>query len=91
MEFADGKCPECGAEFGDKKPAKVTRLEEPYETPFGRFVELVGPCPSCGKNIPLWAGISGDVPDIKPGATKTIRGRSELEEPEPEPKPEPEA
>jgi len=87
MEFADGKCSECGAEFGVKEPKKITRLKETYETKFGRPVEYVGPCPSCGKNIPLWAGISGDVPHIKPGATKTIKGRSE---PEPEPEPEPE-
>ena len=90
MEFADGRCSECGAEFGDKTPEKLTRLKEPYETKFGRPVEYVGPCPSCGKNIPLWAGAPGDVPDIKPGATKTIRGKPEPES-EPEAPAEPES
>lgn len=76
MEFAYSKCSKCGVELGDKKPEKVTRLKEPYDSPYGRTVEYVGPCPSCGEDIPLWAGIAGDVPDIEPGTTKTVRGKA---------------
>lgn len=67
MEFADSSCSRCGADFGEAKPEKVTRLDTPYETPYGRVVEFVGPCPSCGEDIPLWGG--EEVPDREPAAT----------------------
>lgn len=90
MEFADGRCCECGAEFGDAKPKRVTKLKEPYTTPFGRYVEFVGPCPSCGKNIPLsYAGIESE-PEVEPEA-EAPETEAEVEPETEEPVAEPEA
>jgi len=53
MEFVGKKCYLCGKKFGVRKPKGVTEVE-PF--PFGerRIVSVVAPCPSCGKNVPLW-------------------------------------
>lgn len=56
MEFADGRCCYCGTEFGKAKPKKTTKVKEPYTNQSGRVVQIVAPCPSCGKKIPLWGG-----------------------------------
>lgn len=84
MEFADGRCCLCGAEFGDAKPKRVTKLKEPYTTWYGRYVEFVAACPSCGKKIPLYGGIepvSGVEPEPEVEAEPVA---------EPVPAPEPE-
>jgi len=54
MEFADGRCYLCGAEFGDAMPENIKEVQRPYTTPMGRFVDFVAPCPSCGHDVPLW-------------------------------------
>jgi len=65
MEFADGRCCFCGAGFGKKKPKEVTEVDKPYTNQYGRVVQLVAPCPSCGEKIPLWAG-AGALPGPEP-------------------------
>jgi len=77
MEFVGKKCHLCGEEFGNRKPESATTVE-PF--PFGerRIVSVVAPCPSCGKDVPVWE--PGPGPEPEPEA-----------EPEPtEPEPEPE-
>lgn len=82
MEFADGQCRECGFKFSGEGPedSEIIKVKEPYNS-HGREVEFVGPCPSCGKNIPLWAG-AGALTGPEPPEPEP--------EPEPEPAPEPE-
>jgi len=82
MEFADGKCPECGKKLGNRKPKDVVELDEPYTT-MKRYVSFVAPCPFCGENIPLWAGPGPGLEPSKPEPEP-------VPEPEPEPAPEPE-
>lgn len=62
MKFTDVRCPECGVEFGEAKPGKVTKVKAPYFN-FGRFVELVAACPSCGKKVPVWEGLTVAAPE----------------------------
>ncbi len=76
MEFADGQCYLCGNKFGNRKPETVTKVDKPYSVPpTGRLAEFVSPCPSCGQNVPLWAGSGEPEPEPEPEAS----------EPEPEP------
>lgn len=76
MEFADSKCYHCGTKWGNRKPTKIIRLTPPFDTtPTGRAIEYVAPCPKCGKNVPLWAGLEGEVPDIEPGAELEVKSK----------------
>ena len=77
MEFVGKKCYLCGKEFGNRKPEGATEVE-PFPFDDRRIVSVVAPCPSCGKDVPVWGDV-GPEPEPKPEA-----------EPEPEPEPEPE-
>jgi len=76
MEFVGRKCYLCGEEFGNKKPKDATEVE-PFTFNERRIVSFVAPCPSCGKDVPLWGGA-----DPFPGQAET---GPEPTEPEPEP------
>jgi len=79
MEFADGKCCECGAEFGDAKPKRVTKVKEPYTTWYGRYVEFVAACPSCGKKTPLYGGAEPE-PEPEPEPETPAKPEASAEE-----------
>lgn len=85
MEFADGQCSECGLKFSGEGPedSEIIEVKEPYNI-HGREVEFVAPCPSCGKNIPLWAG-AGALPEPEPTAPEATEPTEPVVEPEPEP------
>ena len=63
MEFVGKACYLCGKKFGNRKPKDATEVK-PF--PFGesRIVSAVAPCPSCGKDVPLWAGDSAPEPEV---------------------------
>lgn len=54
MEFLEVGC-RCGFKFSGEVPkdAEIIELKESYNI-HGREVEFVAPCPSCGKNVPVW-------------------------------------
>ena len=78
MEFVGEKCYRCKKKFGKGKPESTTEVE-PF--PFGdyRIVTVVAPCPSCGKDVPVWAG---DDPFLAPEPA-AIEPEPELEPAEP--------
>lgn len=67
IEFAGKKCPHCDTELGGEEPKKVTALAPAnvYVDLLERAVEFVGPCPSCGKGVPLWMP-DGDMVEFEP-------------------------
>ena len=76
MEFVGENCYLCGKKFGNRKPESATAVE-PFPFEDYRMVTTVAPCPSCGKDVPLWAGDDPFPGQAEPGLLTAV--------PEPEP------